>query len=92
MVDLIETLQKKGAMEVILALKDGEKQRQDLLDDISVANGTIQRRMKALQDAELVDEQAKVTGGGRAVKTYVLTDKGSNVADILAELPHSNQF
>jgi DNA-binding HxlR family transcriptional regulator len=87
MTDLGKIIQRKGTIEGIIALsKEGQKSQSELMRDMQVANGTVQKRLRDLQSLGLVTQDAELSPEGNPRKVYRLTDKGSEKADTLQEL------
>ncbi|KXB07129.1 hypothetical protein AKJ52_00900 [candidate division MSBL1 archaeon SCGC-AAA382C18] len=85
-VNLLRTLSKKGGTELLHILESDEKIYSEIKEEAELSNGTTQRRLKELSELGLVEAEAKLTAGGKPVKSYNITDRGRKVIETLNEI------
>jgi len=79
---VIDSLEKKGAWGILVALNKSEACVSELKRKAGVSNGTIQKRLKALEEVELVRKEVEIGNDGRRRKIYSLSEKGRQTSQI----------
>ena len=79
---MIDSLEKKGAWRILITLSESKACVSDLKRKAGVSNGTIQKRLKALEEVELVRKEVEIGNDGRRRKIYSLSEKGRQTSQI----------
>lgn len=84
----LSVLQNKGALFILMAIgtaDDGLKFT-EVRDRTNLSNGTTQRRLKQLDEANWVRKEAELDDSGTAVTKYYLSEETEELWDSLREL------
>lgn len=84
----LSVLQNKGALFILMAIgtaDDGLKFT-EVRDRTNLSNGTTQRRLKQLDEANWVRKEAELDDSGTAVTKYCLPEETEELWDSLREL------
>jgi len=84
---VINNLEKKGALRIIGILAENEAFIPELKEKADISNGTVQKRIKGLKEAGLIEEKSRVDDRGIARKVYRLSESGKKFSEQLLQLP-----
>lgn len=84
----IEVLHNKGAFFILmsLGLSDGGLTFTEIKEKTNLTNGTTQRRLAELEEANWIQKEATMNENNKAVKKYFLSDRTNEMIDGIKEM------
>ncbi len=83
--DIIDFLQKKGAMELLVEIGEEPKRHTDLREKFLLSSSTLHGRLKRGSQLGLWEQTLKERDDGLSSKVYRLSEKGQEVYDVAAD-------
>jgi DNA-binding MarR family transcriptional regulator len=80
--DIIDFLQKKGAMELLVEIGEDPKRHTDLREKFLLSSSTLHGRLKRGSQLGLWEQTLKERDDGLSSKVYRLNEKGQEVYDV----------
>ena len=78
---IIDFLQRKGALEILVDIGDGPKRHTDLREKLLMSSSTIHERLTTGMQLDLWKQSLQEQPSGVSAKVYELTDLGLEVWD-----------